>query len=180
MFFSNWTRNHIIGCNNISVVYMLKRGQCRRNLNVYFSVSDCQSLFLRHTKSGKCITTSQELVYDCTNWAFPYFVVMTDNCLKVSAQFRYLDNELLHNIEKEGTLLSRTHRDYLGRWTVYKGVAATAISSQNNPNNRLKQTDAGSLFLYDRRRNVCAEPSTKYVLSNSNCDTEKQKFTFGK
>jgi hypothetical protein len=159
---------------------MLKRGQCRCGLNVYFLFSDCQSLFLRHTESGKCIATSQELVYDAPNWAFPYFVVMTDNCLNVRAQFRYLDSELLNNIKKEGTLLSRTHRKYLGRWTVYKGVAATEISRQNNPNNRLKQTDAGSLFLYDRRRNVCAEPSTKYVLRNSKCDTEKRKFTFGK
>ena len=145
-----------------------------------FLFSDCQSLFLRHTDSGKCITASEELVYDNPKYAFPYFVVMTDNCLNVSAQFRYLDSALLHNIEKEGTLLSSSHSLYLGRWSVYKGVSATAIGTQNNARYRLKQTDDGSLFLYDTSKNLCAEPSTKYVLKGAICDTEKQKFTFGK
>ncbi|CAB3995581.1 receptor-type tyrosine- phosphatase epsilon-like isoform X1 [Paramuricea clavata] len=140
--------------------------------------NDCQSLFLKHSDSGKCITASEELVYDNPTWAFPYFVVMTDNCLNVSAQFRYLDSELLHNIEKKGTLMSTgTHVDYHSRWAVYKGVAANAIKTQNRADYRLKQTDAGSLFFYDT--SVCAEPSTKYVLRTGTCDTEKQKFTFG-
>ena len=119
-------------------------------------------------------------MYDDPPWAFPYFVVMTDNCLNVSAQFRYLDSALLHNIEKEGTLLSSTYKDYHSRWAVYKGVSATAIGTQNTARNRLKQTDAGSLFFYDTSKNLCAEPSTKYVLKSAICDTEKQKFTFGK
>ena len=143
-----------------------------------FLFSDCQSFFLRHTDSGKCITASEELVYDNPKYAFPYFVVMTDNCLNVSAQFRYLDSELLHNIEKEGTLLSSTYKDYRSRWAVYKGVSATAIGIQNNARYRLEQTDAGSLFFYNW--NKCAEPSTKYVLRSAICDTKEQKFNFGK
>ncbi|CAB3997379.1 receptor-type tyrosine- phosphatase epsilon-like isoform X2 [Paramuricea clavata] len=145
-----------------------------------FVFSDCQSLFLRHVDSGKCITASEELVYDNPTYSFPYFVVMTDNCLNVSAQFRYLDSELLHNIEKEGTLMtSTTNTDYQSRWAVYKGVSATAIRTQNRARYRLKQTDAGSLFFYYWSRKLCADPSTKYVLKSAICDTEKQKFTFG-
>jgi phosphatidate phosphatase PAH1 len=120
-------------------------------------------------------------VFSVPTVALPYFVVMTDNCLNVSAQFRYLDSALLHNIEKEGTLISSTHSLYFGRWSVYKGVAATAIQFQNNAGHSLKQTDSGSLFFYGKSsQNVCAEPSTKYVLRNATCDAENQKFTFGK
>ena len=152
------------------------------NLKFFFVIVGCQNLFLRHTDSGKCITASEELVYDNPTWAFPYYVVMTDNCLNVSAQFRYLDSALLHNIEKGGTLIFKlaSNKDYHGRLAVYKGVSARAIKIQNNAEYRLKQTDSGSLFSYDTSLNVCAEPSTKYVLRNTTCDTEKQKFTFGK
>jgi hypothetical protein len=150
------------------------------NVKFFFVIVGCQNLFLRHTDSGKCITSSEELVFNDPKLAFSYFVVMTVNCLNVSAQFRYLDSELLHNIEKEGTLISSTHSLFLGRWSVYKGVAATGIQFQNNAGHRLKQTDSGSLFFYDTSRNVCAEPSTKYVLRNATCDTENQKITFGK
>jgi hypothetical protein len=143
-----------------------------------FLFSDCQSFFLRHTDSGKCITASEELVYDNPTYAFPYFVVMTDNCLNVSAQFRYLDSELLHNIEKEGTLMYSTNKNYHSRWAVYKGVAAKAVGTQNNARYRLEQTDAGSLLFYNR--NKCAQPSTKYVLRSAICDTKEQKFNFGK
>ena len=113
-------------------------------------------------------------------WAFSYFVVMTDNCLNISAQFLYRDSELLHNIKTNGTLASITNPIWLGRLSVYKAIEAAAIGHQNSPGYRLKQTDAGSLFFYDTSQNVCAEPSTKYVLRNATCDTENQKFTFGK
>ncbi len=142
--------------------------------------SECQSLFLRHTPSGKCITRSEELVYNDPTHALPYFVVMTENCLDVKAQFRYVNSELLHNIEKEGTLISPppSHKGYMSRWAVYKGVSGTAKTSQNSTDNYLKQTDAESLFLYNM--NVCAEPSTKYVMRKTHCNTAKQTFTFGK
>ncbi len=138
----------------------------------------CQGLFLRHTQTGKCITRSEELVYNQSNYALPYYLVMTDNCLDNKAQFRYLDSELLHNIEKGGTLLSTSDRRYKNRWTVYKGVSVGGKKQQNNAEHSLKQTDAESLFLY--KMNVCAEPSANYVLRKTHCNTTVQKFTFGK
>ena len=145
-----------------------------------FLFSDCQSFFLRHTNSGKCIT-SGEFVYDNPNRAFSYFAVMTDNCLNVSAQFRYLDSELLHNIDKEGTLIYSLEWYYKRRWAVYKGVSSTAKNIQNNAEHRLKQTNAGSLRLYNK--SVCAQPSTTSIYLMriwSACGKPEQKFTFGK
>ncbi|CAB4024291.1 ---NA---, partial [Paramuricea clavata] len=98
---------------------------------------------------------------------------MTNNCLNDKAQFRYLDSELLNNIETNGTLVYSRNSEYSRRWAVCKGVSSAA----NNPDYRLKQTNAGSLFLYNM--GVCAEPSTKYVAMKPYCDTTEQKFTFG-
>ena len=138
---------------------------------------DCQGLFLRHTESGKCITESDELVYDYPDYALPYFVVMTGNCLDDKAQFLYLNNtELLHNIEKEGTLMSETGTRYKSRWAVYKGIHKNALATQNNPKYNLKQTARGSLA----QDKICAKPEIKYVKRSSDCDRANQQFTFGK
>ena len=138
---------------------------------------DCQGLFLRHTESGKCITGSDELVYDNPSYALPYFVVMTDNCLDDKAQFLYLNNtELLHNIEKEGTLMSDAGNHYRSRWAVYKGISERALATQNDPKFNLKQTARGSLA----QDKICAKPEIKYVKRSSDCDRANQQFTFGK
>ena len=138
---------------------------------------DCQGLFLRHTESGKCITGSDELVYNYPDHALPYFVVMTDNCLDDKAQFLYLNNtELLHNIEKEGTLMSETGTRYKSRWAVYKGINERALATQNSPKYNLKQTARGSLA----QDKICAKPEIKYVKRSSDCDRANQQFTFGK
>ena len=136
---------------------------------------DCNGIFLRHTASGKCITRSEELVYDNPEYAFPYFVVMTNDCLDHKAQFLYLNNtELLHNIEKEGTLMSDT-REYNSRWAVYKGVSKKALKIQKDPKFNLKQKTHGSLT----QNNICAEPGTTYLIRKS-CSGTNQQFTFGK
>jgi hypothetical protein len=148
----------------------------------FFSI-DCQSLFLRHTETGKCIAVSNELVYNNPSHALPYFVVMIDNCLNGSAQFRYLDTELLHNIEKSGTLVAPYPRDsrYKTRWAVYKGVAQGGIDYQQRDIHRLKQTAAGYLYLHSM--GAYAEPSktSQYLLRRtSTSPNTRQKFTFGK
>ena len=135
---------------------------------------------MRHIGTGKCITASDELVYDTPHHAFPSFVKMTDNCLDNKAKFRYLDSQLLHNIEKEGTLVSPP-RNYKSRWTVYKGVSTSGKLYQRYTQHRVKQTAAGSLSFYAIKDPVCAEPdSSNYVLRKRSCGTTRQKFTFGK
>ena len=147
---------------------------------MYHFFLECESLFLRHRKSGKCIATG-ELVYQKTH-AKPYFAVMIDNCLNSSAQFRYLENELLHNIDKNGTLVSPQpkNENYKHRWAVYKGIRGSGITYQSISIHRLKQTDAGRLLFYNRKDPVCAEPQTTYVIRKKICDKNIQSFTFGK
>ena len=150
---------------------------------------DCQSFFLRHTNSGKCITVSRRLVYDVPFHALPYFVVMTDNCLARKAQFRYLESELLHNIQMNGTLVSPPDGIFEGRCVVYKGVGNQGKNYQRNLIHCLKQTPSGSLFFYKMKifrtkqpDPVCAEPniSSKYLMRKTYCNTAQQEFTFGK
>ena len=117
------------------------------------------------------------LVYNKPDHAIPYFVVMTDNCLDRKAQFLYLNNaELLHNIEKEGTLMSEKGIPYNGRWAVYKGVSTKALNAQNSQKFYLKQTTNGSLT----QDNICAEPDANYVKRRDYCNRVNQQFTFGK
>ena len=140
---------------------------------------ECESLFLRHRETGKCIATGQ-LVYKAAH-AKPYFAVMIDNCLNSSAQFSYLETELLHNIDKDGTLVSppAINKAYKHRWAIYKGIRGSGLTYQNNSIHRLKQTD-GRLLLYNMKEPVCAEPQTTYLIRNKMCDKNIQKFTFGK
>ena len=121
-------------------------------------------------------------MYNTPSHAFPYYVVMTDNCLDDKAQFRYLDTELLHNIGRNGTLVSPGESHYYSRLAVYKGVSEKGKIYQKAALNRLKQTAAGSLIFYNRSNRVCAEPesSSEYVLRKTYCNKRQQKFTFGK
>ena len=136
-------------------------------------------MFLRHTDSGKCITTG-ELVFNDTSKAKPFSAVMNDNCLNTSAKFRYLDNELLLNIEKNGTLISSSQEKFKSLWVIYHGVSDYAKRYQNSLLHRLKQTNDGSLFFYHNNQLVCAEPKTTYIYRNTKCNTKEQEFTFGK
>ena len=140
---------------------------------------DCRGFFLRHKETEKCIAASEELVYNNTAHAFPYFAIMTDNCLHDKAQFRYLESQLLHNIEKKGTLVSPPSSTYSSRWAVFKAVSTIARIYQNGAKHRLKQTAAGSLIFFNRNDRVCAEPSSKYILRKMSCNTKKQEFTLG-
>ena len=130
-----------------------------------------------HSVSRKCIEASEKLVYDKPNHARPYFVVMTENCLNSEAQFRFVDNELLYNIYKSGTLVSPSEKTYNGSLAVYKGISREELNYEKSRKHRLKQTSAGSLFFYNI--SVCAEPSKTYVTRTEQCGTKEQEFTFG-
>ncbi len=142
----------------------------------------CQSFFLRHTQSGKCIAAGSLIFED--KWATRYWVEMVDNCLDEKAQFRYLDSNLLQNINTGGTLTSAYQDNkYQQRLFIYDGkINTTGINLENKNEHRVKQTDAGSLFLYDTAVNSCAQPNGIYVdQKKDGCsNATEQKFTFGK
>lgn len=141
--------------------------------------SDGQTLFIRDTDSGKCITRAEELPCANSSYALPYFVVMTDNCLNISAQFSYRDTELLKNIEKNGTMVSPSDKICQNRPSVFKGVSHAAVDFQNKKEHSLKQTNDGTLLFYRMNASVCADVTPAYVIRNTTCDTKKQRFTFG-
>ena len=141
----------------------------------------CQSFFLRHTQFGNCIAAGSTITDGMT--ARRYWAEMVSNCLNGSAQFRYLDTELLQNIKTRGTLASdSTNTKFLNRLFIYVGKNPNGKNFQKSSVHRLKQTDAGSLFLYDSSVNSCAQPNGSYVdLKKDGCrDVTVQKFTFGK
>ena len=61
--------------------------------------------------SQESVLQGQERVYNSPLYALPYFVEMTTNCLDVKAQFRYLNSELLQNIESGGILMASKIRN---------------------------------------------------------------------
>ena len=144
---------------------------------------DCQSLFIRHTKSKKCIAAGTTFL-DEKGYAVRYWAEMVDNCLDVNAQFRYLSNKsILHNIKTGGTLTSYYKLSkYNKRVFVYEGFKANAKEYENGDRVRLKQKPTRSLYFYDEREQTCAQPKGKYVDAKKNgCnDGSVQKFTFGK
>jgi hypothetical protein len=142
---------------------------------------DCRSLFLRHVNSGKCITNSGVLVYNSPSHAKPYYVVMTDNCLDVNAQFYYYKNtETLRNTNTGGTFAATTSSAYNNRLFVYVPISTYAIGYVKRLEHSLKLSADGSLYFY--RKSECGEPlSNNYVNRvTSSCGTPNQKFTFGK
>ena len=150
-----------------------------------FRCLDCQCLFVSHTKTGHCITVCEKPMNENLNDAFIYYVKLTENCLDGKAQFRYLDSQLLQNIEKNGTLVSPSaHYKYFSRWCVYKGVSKKKRKYQYNVKHRLKQTAAGALLFYNREDPVCAvrQSSKKYLLRvlKHYCEKSADEFVFGK
>ena len=106
---------------------------------------------------------------------------MVNNCLNVSAQFRYLDTELLQNIKTGGTLASNAKKKmkFLNRLLIHYGKNEQGKKFQCSSDHYLKQTDAGSLFLYEA--DFCVQPNRSYVdLKRDGCSNVEQNFTFGK
>jgi hypothetical protein len=116
-------------------------------------------------------------------YARRYWAVMVDNCVHNSARFRYLNSKLLQNIQTRGSLVSKYgNSTFLNRLYIYDGKNQKGKEFENNNEHRLKQTDAGSLYLYDTTVNSCAQPNGTYVdQKKDGCkNAAEQKFTFGK
>ncbi|CAB4044683.1 Hypothetical predicted protein, partial [Paramuricea clavata] len=139
----------------------------------------CHSFFLRHTQSGNCIAEGSPIVED--EYARRYWAEMDDNCVHYRARFRYLDTNLLHNFKTGGSLVSNYgNSTFLNRLYIYDSKNQKGKEFENNNEHRFKQTDAGSLFLYNSTVNSCAQPNDTYVdQKKDGCkNTAEQKFTF--
>ncbi|XP_028410756.1 uncharacterized protein LOC114533438 isoform X2 [Dendronephthya gigantea] len=141
----------------------------------------CEGFFLRHTLSGKCI--SAEELFLITSAGTRYWAELVDDCLSKNASFRYLQNKLMQNIGTGGNLVTSDSPIYQNRLFVFGGKSSSGKIYMNSPTYRLKQTNAGTLYFYDKIRNSCAQPDArrKYIDEKKNgCrDAEEQRFTFG-
>ena len=144
---------------------------------------DCQSLFIRHTESKKCIAAANS-TFKTDSWGDRYWAEMVNNCLDEYAQFLYLgDKPLLHNIKTGGTLGSYdSDSKYKKRVFVYRGKNINGKQFEKGDTIRLKQKSTRSLYFYDKDEKTCAQPNGNYIDAKKNgCnDASVQKFTFGK
>ena len=120
-----------------------------------------------------------------TNAGTRYWAEMINNCLHKNASFRFLKIKLAHNIATGGNLAtSYFGTRYKKRVFIYNGKNLRGKLFENSKNHRLKQTDSGSLFFYERYVNSCAQPDANGTYIDQKIDgckdTAKEKFTFGK
>lgn len=150
--------------------------------NVDILFPGCQGFFLRHNASGKCIS-AEDLFWDGHTSA-RYWAEMVDDCLYKNASFRYLPSKIVHNIATGGSLVISDLRRYKRRLFIFDGKNMIGKKFENSNMHRLKQTNAGSLFFYDRNMNSCFQPDAKirYIDQKKNecISTAEQRFTFGK
>ncbi|XP_028399360.1 uncharacterized protein LOC114522810 [Dendronephthya gigantea] len=157
---------------------MSQDGYSKKSIAVYKSYKTKRAgFFLRHTKSGKCLAAKTP-TFSHNSYGTRYWAEMVTNCLDDLALFRYLDNEVLHNIETEGNVVS-DYPHYNSRLLIYDGNNKRGRDYANSTKHRIKQTVGGSLYLYDV--NDCVQPSVQYVdVKDTSCTEEAaQKITFG-
>ena len=144
----------------------------------YLCIAECQSFFLRHNQTGRCIAKGT-LVYDSPSWAIPFYAEMTNKCLDDEAKFRYVGEQVRHN---SGTFYAPPKNGYDGRVIVYEGIRQKAKDLQYSSEQNLRQTDDGYLFFYNADPlGLCAKPETVYVMMEKDCNrTQQLAFTFGK
>ena len=121
-------------------------------------------------------------MYNSPSHAKPYFVVMTDNCLGINAQFHYYKNtETLRNTNTGGTFAATSHHNYNNHLFVYTPISGSAKNYAKRLEHSLKLSADGSLYFYQKAE--CGEPSSTDNYVNrvtSSCGTSNQEFTFGK
>ncbi|XP_028399361.1 uncharacterized protein LOC114522811 [Dendronephthya gigantea] len=145
------------------------------------TIQDSWEFFLRQTETSECIAP-EDSYFGRGDHSKRYWARMVDNCLKSSAQFRYIDKtEVIHNIDKRGSLIcipkDRTYRYNL---LVYDGVKPAAITFEKDKDHSIKQKVSGSLFFYERKYCVRSNGlgASVTVVTEANCKNART-FTFG-
>ncbi|XP_028399530.1 uncharacterized protein LOC114522942 [Dendronephthya gigantea] len=157
---------------------MSQDGYSKKAIAVYKSYKTKRAgFFLRHTQSEKCLA-AETPTFRNNEYGTRYWIEMVTNCLSDFALFRYLDNEVLHNIETEGNVVSE-YGLYSNRLFIYDGKNKVGRNFANSTKHRMKQTTGGSLYLYNV--DDCVQPSVQYVdVKGTSCTgVAAQKITFG-
>ena len=176
------------------------------NIVIKFTfVSGTAGFFLKHVQTGMCINDTR-IIHSRGSWGNLSFVELSNNCLDPAAQFRFLDNGAMLNLERPGCLYP-THKHGFGYsldmfylYVNYKGLDTEACRERvdRNTDPAITPTSWGPLsvkYTRDKRRTpetMCVVPKTDERLANSpgidpyigwtrDCtDTEDKRFNFGK
>jgi hypothetical protein len=138
-------------------------------------VSGAACFFVKHVQTGMCIHVTSALQTNET-WGSLTFVELSNNCLDPAAQFRFLNNSAMFNLERKSCLEGKISM-------LYFLVATDPSGNCRDRDHAITQTSWGGLSVYevDSGQMRCAVPKTNTYIGLTTCiDTENKRFNFGK
>ena len=167
-----------------------------RLLLSYFPLfsSGAACFFVKHVQTGMCIHDTR-ILQSYGSWGNLSFVELSNNCLDPAAQFRFLDNSAMLNLERKGCFEATSRASYGYKLPMlYLLLAKNPSGNCRDTDHAITQTSWGGLSVYyipDKRKR-CAVPKTfeglainrgidPYIRLTTNCaNTEDKRFNFGK
>ena len=149
---------------------------------------------MKHVKTGMCINDTRILQTD-QSWGSLSFVELSNNCLDPAAQFRFLDNSAMLNLERKGCFEGARRAGTGYRLPMLYLLVATIPSANcRDMDHAITQTPWGGLYVYypQGKQTRCAVPRTyqqlatnqgidPYIRLTTDCnDAEDKHFNFGK
>ena len=160
----------------------------------FFFLSGAACFFVKHVQTGLCIHVTSVLQTNET-WGSLTFVELSNNCLDPAAQFRFLDNSAMFNLDRKGCFEGTVRSDF-GYYLPMLYLLLTPDPSDNcrDKDHAITQTPWGglSVFYFTGKQTWCAVPKTyqqlatnqgidPYIALTTNCnDAEDKRFNFGK
>ena len=130
---------------------------------------------MKHVQTGMCIHVTS-VPHVTASWGNLSYVELSNNCLDPAAQFRFLDNSAMFNLERKSC--------FEGKLSVlYFLLAADPSGNCRDRDHAITQTSWGGLSVYevDSGQTWCAVPKTNTYIGLTTCsDTENKRFNFGK
>jgi hypothetical protein len=157
-------------------------------------VSGAACFFVKHVQTGMCISVTR-ILHITQYWGNLTYVELSNNCLDPAAQFRFLDNSAMFNLERKGCL-EATRRETTGGYNLPMLYLLLASNSSGNcrQDHAITQTSWGGLSVYEvpHKGTRCTVPGKDgrlatnqgidpYIRLTTNCnDAEDKHFNFGK
>jgi hypothetical protein len=137
-------------------------------------VSGAACFFVKHVQTGMCIhVTSVPQV--TAAWGNLSFVELSNNCLDPAAQFRFLENSAMFNLERKSCFEGKLSM-------LYFLVATDPSGNCRDRDHAITHTSWGGLSVYDvfYKQTRCAVHKTTYIGLTTCSEAEDKRFNFGK
>ena len=173
--------------NNLRVIYFIPKEYQKEFKLLNFFVPDTTGFFVKHVQTGMCINDTS-IIITKGSWGNMSYLELSNNCLDLAAQFRFVNTSAMLNLKRPGCLhpLHGENPNFLALWV----ASFSEIELGNSCSQKLAitQTSWGGLSIKPSR---CAEPKTdqrfadqginSYVGLNQDCnDNQNRRFNFGK